>query len=279
MNKVLHYFTIVLILLTIPAKTLAVQPEPWYITLNRELNTAIAGYGPRVSVYYENIEYGFTYAYNADKLYYSASLIKSPYVHYLYETLPGLNTAHTYGVHLYRGGGGIVKKMQPGTVLTEAELLEYSITYSDNAAFRMLINAHGTESFKNWVAEKGGNTQHLHNITGAYMTARDAAFFMRNTYDFLETPGERNTKFKNDLLNSAFPYIQTPYPLAHKYGLWNGAFHDMGIVYAESPYILVIMTEYGASEGGTSPEARSIFRDISKRIQAANDKVVLYGFN
>jgi hypothetical protein len=59
--------------------------------------------------------------------------------------------------------------------------------------------------------------------------------------------------------------IQTDYPLARKYGWANNAFHDAGIIYAPSPYILVILSNM---ERG----AHDLFGEISWFVQAFNDR-------
>jgi hypothetical protein len=241
-----------------------------FTSVTRTLDAFISQYETGVSVYYENLETGYTYAYDANRLYYSASLIKAPYALYLYDQLSDLSQERIYTEDNYRGGGGVIKRTPFETVYTEAELLEYAITHSDNIAFRMLLEAHGTAGFKKWTAERGGETKNLHNLTGANMTLLEAAFFMRLIYEFIETPGENNEKLKKDLLNASFPYIQTPYPFAHKYGLWEAAHHDMGIVYDKSPYILIIMTDRGSSEEPITDETRAIFREISTAVQEVN---------
>jgi hypothetical protein len=59
--------------------------------------------------------------------------------------------------------------------------------------------------------------------------------------------------------------IETDYPLARKYGWARNAFHDSGIIYAPSPYVLVILSnmERGAHE---------IFAEISQFVQKFNKK-------
>jgi beta-lactamase class A len=224
------------------------------------------------------LETGFVYAFNEQRLYYSASLNKAPYALYLYETLEDLDTVHIYTEDMYREGAGIIKKMEPGAELTDAELLEYAVRLSDNVAFRMLIRVYGVEGFKVWLNEKGMDTTHIRNLTNANLTVLDAAFITQLLYKYIESPGERNAKLKMDLLTSAFPYIQTGYPFAHKYGLWDEAHHDMGIIYAPSPYILVVMTDRGSSEEPVLPETRVIFWEISAKIQEVNDYLIQRAF-
>ena len=52
------------------------------------------------------------------------------------------------------------------------------------------------------------------------------------------------------------------YPVASKSGWTNTVFHDMAIVYADSPYILIILSQRAN---------HSIFREISREFQRFND--------
>jgi beta-lactamase class A len=246
-----------------------------FLSFTHELDSFMRQYNdPGISIYYENLESGYRYFYNENKIYYSASIIKAPYALYLYQQSIDMSRLHTYTENFYRPGAGVIKRMSPGSVFTGAELLEYSVVRSDNIAFRMLLSAYGTEGFTQWVADLGGETQRLRNLTGADMTVMDAAFFMRQIYDYIEAPGENNAKLKKDMLNATFPYIQTQYPFAHKYGLWDEAHHDMGIVYAQSPYILIIMTNKGSSEPPLNPNNRVIFREISEKMYEINNQII-----
>jgi beta-lactamase class A len=184
-----------------------------------------------------------------------------------------------YTEERFREGAGVLRRLPFGSVINEADMLDYTVRVSDNAAFRMLLAAYGADGFKDWVAEKGGRTQHLHNITWAHMTVNDAAFFTRLMHEYIQTDGERNAAFEQSLLESIFPYIHTAHPLAHKHGNWDDALHDMGIVYAPSPYILVIFTDMGCSEIWPGAAERAVFREISQKMEEANERVVSVWLN
>jgi len=68
------------------------------------------------------------------------------------------------------------------------------------------------------------------------------------------------------MLNSDVPIIMSDYYVAQKYGHWQGAFHDAAIVYAPSPYILVILTNLDQ----TAPF--HAFYEISMFIQSFNNR-------
>ena len=50
----------------------------------------------------------------------------------------------------------------------------------------------------------------------------------------------------------------------HKYGYYGSYYHDVGIVYADDPYIVVILTKHG------NGNFKSIVQDLSKKIYGLN---------
>ena len=64
------------------------------------------------------------------------------------------------------------------------------------------------------------------------------------------------------MLNNQIPFIVSDrYPVASKTGWTSTVFHDMAIVYADSPYILVILS---------ARSNRTVFREISMAVQEFN---------
>lgn len=237
-----------------------------------ELDKIINTYCSTVSVYYENIETGYTYCYNVNKLYFSASVIKAPYSLFIYqlaeENAADLNSIHTYTSDDYRGGTGIIKTMKVGSRFTEQDLLKYAIQKSDNIAFGMLIKKYGISNFKDFITNMGGNADNIKTVTSANMTAQEAGLYIREIYKYIQSDGNYSNQFKQDLMSTTNPIIISDFPIARKYGWANKSFHDMAIVYSDSPYILVIMSEL---EDGTSSDFE-IFKDISLKIQDFNKK-------
>ena len=58
-------------------------------------------------------------------------------------------------------------------------------------------------------------------------------------------------------------------PVANKYGWDLGAYHDMGVVFHEHPYIVVVMTEL---ENGSSADNKFI-RNLIKQIEAVHEEI------
>lgn len=226
-----------------------------------------------ISVYYENIETGYIYRYNADKVYYSASVIKAPFALYVYSLAESgavnLTDTYAYTSPVYRDGTGIIKNMTVGTAFTINELLEYSIRKSDNIAFRMLIEKYGAKEYREFVEEIGGDTGFLKSVELADMTANEAGLFAKEIYKYIESDSKYGNQFKADLMSTTNPMIRSDYPIARKYGWSTKSFHDMAIVYAGSPYVLIIMTDH---ENGT-PQDFAMFKEISKLVQQLNEEI------
>ena len=67
-------------------------------------------------------------------------------------------------------------------------------------------------------------------------------------YEYFETGTENARQLKQAFLDAQHDYLWFPAPAAKKYGSWDNAFHDMGIVYSERPYILSVFTSYGTQD-------------------------------
>ncbi|MCL2841557.1 MAG: class A beta-lactamase-related serine hydrolase [Defluviitaleaceae bacterium] len=232
------------------------------------LDEHLQRFGNSVAVFYMDIESGFTYMYNADRVFTSASLNKIQHALYLYvlaeRGLLDLDRIHTFNPSDYREGTGRMRtRYSFGTQFTTRQLLYYSIRYSDNVAFRILVREYGLTGFLEFVREIGVDESLVRNLTGANVTARDAGLWMHAVHAYLESDGAYTELFRSDLLNTNMTLVQANYPVASKYGWAQPSFHEMAIVYADSPYILVILSNlYQGPVGGSST-----FANISRRFE------------
>jgi len=244
---------------------------PKWINLNFRPSTAgldayLRRFGNNIAVFYMDIETGFTYMYNPDVVFFSASVNKIQHALYLFTLaergLLDLNRIHTYRASDYWGGTGRIRTRYAfGRQFTTRELLYYSIRYSDNIAFRMLVRNYGLDGYLEFVREIGANEYLVRNITGANVTARDAGLWMRAVHEHLVSGVAYSDIFQADLMNTNLTLIHADYLIANKYGWATHSFHDMAIVYADSPYILVILSNMDHGAFGT-------FASISRRIEA-----------
>ena len=238
------------------------------------LDELLSRHGNDISVYFENLETGFVYRYNADRVYFSASVPKAVYALYIYRLaergLVDLDSVHTF---LYEdanwGSGVIIRQHQIGASFTLRELLRLNISESDNVATLMLRRIHGLDGYRNFIANMGGNPEFVMcRVMNSYITANEAGLFAREIFEYIESGGRYSHEIKAHMLDNQFPFMTFCYPAASKTG-WTLpiAWHDMAIVYAPSPFILVILS---SGRNWTYADYAD-FAEISMAFQAFND--------
>jgi beta-lactamase class A len=142
-------------------------------------------------------------------------------------------------------GSGVLKNKPIGSQFTVKELIKYMITRSDNTAYAMLLERFGTKGFSKYASTLGVDFK---IPSGGYTTCkiREMASFMLDIYN------QKDTVLGSmliDYMKSCSYSLQIPkavkHSVAHKFGfIYEGkAFHDMGIVFAPSPYIELIFTK------------------------------------
>ena len=240
-----------------------------------ELDALLRRFGNNLSVYFENLETGFSYRYNADRVYFSASVPKASFALYIYQKAErgevDLDSTVTFLRQDYNAGSGVIRHRYPvGTAITQRELLRLNLSESDNIATLMLRRAHGIEGYRQFISDIGGTPSFVGDrIMDSQLTANEAGLFAREIFRYIESGGVYSGEFKAHLLDNQFPFIVSDYPVASKTG-WTRpiAWHDMAIVYAPSPFILVILS---ARNGWTDADYRD-FAEISMAFQQFNDR-------
>ena len=218
------------------------------------LDAALARHGNRVSVYFENLETGFVYQHNADRVFTAASVVKAPFSLYIYEKAERGET----DLDSTRGG-------RP-----QRELLRRNLMYSCNDGTHALRNIHGIAGYRQFVEDLGGNPGWVASqVLGSRMTVEEAGLFARAIFEYIESDGRYSEEFKAHLLDNQFPFITgLDYPVASKTG-WVPpvAWHDMAIVYAPSPFILVI---FSSRSGWSNADFRE-YAEIAQVFQRFNN--------
>lgn len=256
---------------------------------------------PHIALYYEDLTTGYNIAYNANDLFFSASLIKAPYVYTVLRTIsafeqkkldftppaddpdaknPNLDDdgsiIYLEGEEKYdldrvwtfdkktmlEDGTGKIKDMADGTQLTYRELIDYSVLYSDNVAFKQLRELFGYSDFYSQASALG--VKYANGFM--YNTASDYGKFLRAMYDFMESGDKWGEYLKKLMLEANYriliPYAVSPKQVAHKYGWDIDSYHDMGIVYDEHPYILVVMTDMDTVDDDENIFIRSVVKSV-----------------
>lgn len=250
-----------------------------FMPCSQKLTAELARFGNSLSVYFENIDSGFIFRQNAERLYFGASVSKAFFAMYIYKQAElgkiDLNDTLTFSALDQNWGSGLIQRYYPiGSEFTIRELLRLNLSYSDNVATLMLVRHFGIEGYRQFISQLGANPHHVNSrIMDSNLTSNDAGILMRAIYDYINSDAKYSDEFKNHLLNNQFPFIVSDYPVASKTG-WTSpiAWHDAAIVYAPSPYILVILS----SRAGWSEQDYKDFKEISKTFQHFNSQWFVY---
>ena len=224
-----------------------------------------------ISMSYYDIETGFSLIINPDNHYYLASVMKAPYMLYIYRlALNGeadLEEKLVYTEAFRREGTGLLKEMEYGTEFTIEELIGYCLEESDNSAFAMLRDKFPEEGYVDYIKSLGvTHTDDAKALNQPQICGETAVVFSRAIYDFIEeqNPYSENLRCHMTHSRNAMIYGGEGDEVVRKYGWHGGNFHDMAIVYGEKPYLLTIMTNLDLLE--IEYREYCIFRDLSKLI-------------
>jgi hypothetical protein len=237
---------------------------------------------PKVSLYYADLENGYSYSFNGDQSYSSASCVKAAYAlavlkaasdekveydrllaEYIAQNGPAdvlpdyvwtydFNRIFTYTEEDYRAGSGIIKNEEYGVQYTDLELFELMLKHSDNIAFGELREVYSIDLLRDMVKDLGTKSMKYANVYNA--SAKDLGIIMKEIYRFTEGSSYYGPFMKETMKDSIHTvmigYGVSPKKIAHKYGWDTGAYHDMAIVYDDHPYVLVFMSDMDG--GGTT---------------------------
>lgn len=221
----------------------------------------------KATVYYTDVYQKYYFAFGADNVHNTASTIKAPYATYILKSGADLSEKLTMEQRHVFTGSGVLKNMEIGTEFTVSELIRYMITRSDNTAYAMLLERFGTKGFRDYSSSLGIDFK---IPAGGYTTCKvkEMATFLFDIYKYSET--ERGKTLIKNMKNCSYS-LQIPkavsHSVAHKFGfIYEGkAFHDMGIVYAPTPYLELIFTKID----GTVYDTKA-FLEIGKLVEELN---------
>ena len=222
-----------------------------------------------MSVIYYDAGSGYQYQYNNVHSYFAASIIKAPFCLYILQMAErgetDLNETMEYTEEFYTTGTGVIKKEPYGTVYTKKTLVEYALCHSDNIAFKMLRTAYPPEGFKEYARSIGiKDINGIKNVSSSNITADDALTYMKEIFKYISTKSDLAKFMEENMLRTVNPMIRASYPVVRKYGWSTGAYHDIAIIQAPRPYILIILSDH--SKG--SKADNEMFRTISKKIES-----------
>jgi len=162
----------------------------------------------------------------------------------------------------FEPGSGVIQKSPFGTEYTVRETARLSVVYSDNCAINMIIRLLGIENIRQYMLDIGGTIYYGRDHRSC---PYDLAVYARELYRFYQENPEiagiliedlQNTMW-NDRINKLLP---KDVKVAHKIGNYEGVYNDVGIVFAEEPYVLAVM-----SENADQSVASDVIAQISKK--------------
>ncbi len=216
---------------------------------------------------YQNAETGAYVGYNRYEEFMTCSTIKAPYIKSI--LADGANLAEIITRDKYWPGDqdddDYVARMADGTEFTAKELMEYAIRKSDNTAYYLLEDKFGYMGFNNNLANIGANYRLGDTWIFTYSTADDMLKSYLDIYDYAEK--DERGQWLVDLMSSTELDIQISqalggkYKVAHKYGseFNESVFNDCAIVYADSPFVLCIMT----NQMPETEESCKVFKELA----------------
>ena len=206
---------------------------------------------------YQDIYTGFTISYNENQHIYAASTIKAPKDIYIYEMASlgkvDLNEKIKYKKSHYVYGSGIIKNSKINTMYDVKTLLRYSTVISDNVAHNMLMDRYGRKNMLEFWSEFGTTAIFKYNNNWGVTNAHDAAIYMKELYRFYSENDTYGKEVMNNFLNASPKFIKgkNNYKVANKSGWGKNSIHDISIIFADNPYILVALSNLGQASTNT----------------------------
>lgn len=227
-------------------RTVVVQKPISFDTLDKKeyiknLEKYISNKNYNVSIGYVNLNSGYTYLYRNNVIYYGASLAKTVDALYVYEKMD----------------------------FDEATRLKVkkAISVSDNTAHSQLVKQIGIENLRKYGRGLGASNFLTRSNSDYYgnTTVNDQIAIWKYLYKFVNT-NSKGKELRQYFINSFYNHLLfdgIPTTM-HKYGYYGSYYHDVGIVYADNPYLVVILTKHGNNN------YQGVVKDLSKKIYGLN---------
>lgn len=215
------------------------------------LNKFLLKQEEKVAYAYKNLETNEEFSFNLDVCFYSASTIKFLVCLYIYEQAENnpklLDVKIKLDLEDFKEGSGVLNKNKTIVEYTIKELVYYTLKESDNTAYIKLVNFVTPLKLKEYGIKIGAKHtlegKDLFGITSAY----DMKIYLTYLYNYFKLNTPLSYEFKQIMLNPSYKIINSKSinnnSFARKYGSFGIAFHEVGIVYDEKPYILIVLTQ------------------------------------
>ncbi len=248
-------------------------PEPAWSkapALQAAAEKAMSGFSGRYSVIVQDLSSGERFALNVNERYHPASTIKMPVTLFALEQFRAGKLDWQDGIvytetDFESPGGGAFETAPFGGVYPVENLVGRALRYSNNVAVNMLGRHLGWENIRSWTRSIDGELYRLPDGTPEVTAKSELGWWLHLDRLAKEDP-KRAELILQPLREVAYDgRIAAGLPdgvkYLHKFGSYDGNFHDAGIIYTERPYALVVMTG-----GATEEEADSAIAGLSAAI-------------
>lgn len=222
-------------------------------SLSNRLNSALTNSGGRtVGFYVVDLTNNVTLGYNAQKKFQTASTVKAGMALCAYQRAEAgwfsLNDIWTYKQRHYCDRSGNIQFSPFGTRYKAVDVIHEMIYVSDNAAYYMTQDYVGYDAYNQTMANLGVSNRHWSHMSWGSLSPQELGFIWKELFSYRYRSAYGSQLF-DEFLNAKFNFIKqslySKYPVAHKSGFNDHGYHDSAIVFAERPYIMVIMTSPG----------------------------------
>ncbi len=217
-----------------------------------QIQALLDGYDKRISYFVYSLDGSRALTYNCEDEYFSACTIKAGYVLYcclaIDQGLASKDEVMYYQEKYYHKGSGKIKNSEYGTPYTLAELIELSLSISDNVAYKMLNAYFGIDGYNEMIETLGVERLKLNSwsVWNNNMTARDLAIVWRELYFYFQTESPMSKLYYRSCTNTNFNYA-TRYldeDYSHKSGDRfppDPVCNDGAIVWKDIPYVVAVL--------------------------------------
>ncbi|OQB11956.1 MAG: Extended-spectrum beta-lactamase PER-1 precursor [Candidatus Omnitrophica bacterium ADurb.Bin205] len=216
------------------------------------------------AVIIKDLESGWEFVYQKDKLYPSASLAKIPIMAAAFiaagKGKVNLDTEIALKPSDKLTGSGVLKSLPAGTLFNFERLIGFMIYDSDNTATNIVTKTLGIDYLNNTFKELGlKHTKLLRRVADYrlrnqgvenYTTAEDMAFLLEKIYLRSLFNKQVSDKciglLKLTRMNDRIPrYLPADITIAHKTGLERNVCHDVGLVLTpKGNFLICVLTNY-----------------------------------
>ncbi len=217
-----------------------------------QIQSLLDGYDKRISFFVYSLDGSRALTYNCEDEYFSACTIKAGYVLYcclaIDQGLASKDEVMYYQEKYYHKGSGKIKNSEYGTPYTLAELIELSLSVSDNVAYKMLNAYFGVDGYNEMIETLGVERLKLNSwsVWNNNTTARDLAVIWRELYFYFQTETPMSKLYYRSCTNTPYNYA-TRY-LDEKYSHKSGdrfppdpVCNDAAIVWKDIPYVVAVL--------------------------------------